>query len=135
MNLTTTTARMASFYITIKTAKTQGNATGAPGITGTAHVGETLTATKGTIADPDGLHTTWFSNATTTVQWIRVDGGSDSDISSATDRTYTLVAADEGKQVKVKVDFTDDDVNDESRTSDAYPAGSTVAADATWARR
>ena len=120
-------SRMASFYITIKgTAKTQGNATGAPGITGTAHVGETLTATPGTIADPDGLHTTWFSNAATTVQWIRVDGGSDSEISSATDRTYTLVAADEGKQVKVKVDFTDDDVNDESRTSDAYPAGSTV---------
>ena len=112
------------------TAQAQ-NATGAPGITGTARVGETLTATKGTIADPDGLHTTWFSNAATTVQWIRVDGGSDSEISSATDRTYTLVAADEGKQVKVKVDFTDDDVNDESRTSDAYPAGSTVAADTT----
>ena len=120
-------SRTQPFYITIKgTAKTQGNATGAPGITGTAHVGETLTATPGTIADPDGLHTTWFSNAATTVQWIRVDGGSDSEISSATDRTYTLVAADEGKQVKVKVDFTDDDVNDESRTSDAYPAGSTV---------
>ena len=72
------------------------------------------------------MHTTWFSNATTTLQWIRVDGGSDSDISSATDLTYTLVTADEGKQVKVKVDFTDDDGHDESLTSDAYPAGSTV---------
>ena len=101
-------------------------ATGAPTITGTAQVGQTLTATKGTIADSNGLHTTWFSNAATTLQWIRVDGGSDSDISSATDRTYTLVAADEGKQVKVKVDFTDDDGHDESLTSDAYPAGSTV---------
>ena len=101
-------------------------ATGAPTITGTAQVGQTLTATKGTIADSNGLHTTWFSNATTTLQWIRVDGGSDSDISSATDLTYTLVTADEGKQVKVKVDFTDDDGHDESLTSDAYPAGSTV---------
>ena len=104
-------------------------ATGAPTITGTAHVGETLTATPGTIADPDGITPGsggWFSSATTTLQWIRVDGGSDSDISSATDLTYTLVAADEGKQVKVKVDFTDDDGHDESRTSDAYPAGSTV---------
>ena len=121
-------SRAQSFYITIKgTAKTQGNATGAPGITGTAQVGETLTATQGTIADPDGITPgSWFSSATTTVLWIRVDGGSDSDISSATDRTYTLVTADEGKQVKVKVDFADDDVNDESRTSDAYPAGSTV---------
>ena len=122
--------REQSFYITIKgTAKTQDNATGAPGITGTAQVGETLTATPGTIADPDGITPGsggWFSSATTTLQWIRVDGGSDSDISSATDLTYTLVTADAGKQVKVKVDFTDDDGNDESRTSDAYPAGSTV---------
>ena len=103
-------------------------------ITGTAQVGETLTATPGTIADPDGITPGsggWFSSATTTLQWIRVDGGSDSDISSATDLTYTLVTADEGKQVKVKVDFMDDDGHDESRTSDAYPAGSTVLPAAT----
>ena len=49
----------------------------------------------------------WFSNATTTVQWIRVDSGTDSDISSATGRTYTLVDDDLGKQIKVKVDFAD----------------------------
>ena len=118
---------LAALTLAVPSTAQAQNATGAPGITGTAQVGETLTATQGTIADSDGITPgSWFSNATTTVQWIRVDGGSDSDISSATDRTYTLVTADEGKQVKVKVDFTDDDRNDESRTSDAYPADSTV---------
>ena len=117
---------LAALTLAVPSTAQAQNATGAPGITGTARVGGMLTATKGTIADSNGLHTTWFSNATTTVQWIRVDGGSDSDISSATDRTYTLVTADEGKQVKVRVDFADADANAESRTSDAYPAGSTV---------
>ena len=111
------------------TAQAQ-NATGEPEITGTATVGQTLTVTQGTIADPQGLHATWFSNATTTVQWIRVDSGTDSDISSATGRTYTLVDDDLGKQIKVKVDFTDagGSGNAESRTSAAFPSGGTVGA-------
>ena len=118
---------LAALTLAVPSTAQAQNATGAPGITGTAQVGETLTATQGTIADSDNPGGwDWFSSATTTFLWIRVDGGSDSDISSATDRTYTLVTADEGKQVKVKVDFTDDDRNDESRTSDAYPADSTV---------
>ena len=101
---------LAALTLAVPSTAQAQNATGAPGITGTAQVGETLTVTQGTIADPDGITPdSWFSNATTTVQWIRVDGGSDSEISSATDRTYTLVTADEGKQVKVKVDFADDD--------------------------
>ena len=109
------------------TAEAQ-NATGAPEITGAARVGQVLTVTEGTIADPNGLHTGWFSNATTTVQWIRVDSGTDSDISTATDRTYTLVTDDLGKQIKVKVDFTDaaGAGSAESRTSAAYPSGGTV---------
>ena len=36
------------------------------------------------------------------------------------DEEYTLVAADEGKRIKVKVTFTDDAGNDEELTSDAY---------------
>ena len=66
-------------------------ATGAPGITGTT-MGQTLTATVGTIADVD-LPDPWFSNASTTVQWIRVDSGTDSEISMATDSTYTLISS------------------------------------------
>ena len=82
-------------------------ATGAPTITGTVRVGETLTATTTDISDSDGLN-----NATFTYQWL-----ADADITDATGSTYTLVAADEGKTVKVRITFTDDAGNDESLTS------------------
>ena len=51
-------------------------ATGAPTITGTAQVGETLTASTTGIADADGL-----TSVSYTYQWIRVDGtGTEADI-------------------------------------------------------
>ncbi len=107
-------------------ADTQGavesnsGATGAPTISGTAQVGETLTASTSGIADIDGV-----TNATFTYQWVRNDGTADTDISGATASTYTLVDADEGKTVKVKVSFTDDAGNAESLTSAA--TGTVVA--------
>ena len=87
-------------------------ATGVPTITGTAQVGETLTAVTTGIMDADGL-----ASVSYTYQWIRVDSGTDADISGATSSTYTLVAADEGTTIKVKVSFTDDNSNAETRTS------------------
>ena len=87
-------------------------ATGLPTISGTAQVGETLTADVSDIEDQDGR-----DGAVFTYQWLREDGGTDTDIEDATDSTYTLVAADEGKTVKVRVSFTDDAGNAESRTS------------------
>ena len=54
--------------------------------------------------------------------------GSDADISGATSSTYTLVAADEDKTIKVKVSFTDDASHSETRTS---AATATVGAAAT----
>ena len=89
-------------------------ATGAPTITGTAQVGSTLTADTSGIADTDGL-----TNVTFSYQWIRNDGNSDTDITSETDSTYTLVDADEGKTVKVRVSFTDDVDHEETLTSAA----------------
>ena len=83
-------------------------ATGAPTITGTVRVGETLTANTTDISDSDGL-----TNATFTYQWL----ADDADITDATGSTYALVAADEGKTVKVRITFTDDAGNDESLTS------------------
>ena len=83
-------------------------ATGAPTITGTVRVGETLTANTTDISDSDGLN-----KATFTYQWL----ADDTDITDATGSTYTLVAADEGKTVKVRITFTDDAGNDESLTS------------------
>ena len=71
-------------------------ATGAPAITGTAQVGETLTADTSGIADADGLDNAAFSH-----QWL----AGDADIQGATGSTYTLQDADEGKAVTVKVSF------------------------------
>ena len=90
-------------------------ATGAPTISGTVQVGETLTASTTSIADSDGL-----ANATFTYQWIKLDSNlNDSDISGATGSTYTLVAADAGTGIKVRVSFTDDAGNTESLTNES----------------
>ena len=105
--------------------------TGAPGISGTAVVGEELTATTAGISDGDG--TTRAEDGDTGYayawQWIRVDGSTETDISGETSKTYTLVAADDGKKVKVKVvSFKDDRDNAEGPlTSEAYPSSGTIA--------
>ena len=96
------------------------SATGAPTIAGTAQVGETLTADISEIADADGL-----SNPTFTYQWVSCGGPTDVCILGATDSTYTLVAADAGKSVKVIVSFTDDAGNPESLTSNVAAVSST----------
>ena len=88
-------------------------ATGAPTITGTAQVGETLTADTSRVADADGL-----SNAVFSYQWQA--GGAE--ISSATGSSYTLVDSDEGKAVSVTVSFIDDTGNAETLTSAATTA-------------
>ena len=92
-------------------------ATGQPTITGTAQVGETLTANTSGIADDDGLTTSTFS-----YQWVANDGTADTDIAGATSSTYTLVAADEGRTIKVRVTFTDDAGNETTLTSTATDA-------------
>ena len=83
-------------------------ATGAPAITGTAQVGETLTAVTSGIADADGRTNTTFS-----YQWL----ADDADIAGATGDSYTLVDADAGRAIKVRVSFTDDEGNAESLTN------------------
>ena len=101
-------------------------ATGAPTITGTAQVGETLTASTTGIADANGL-----TSPTYTYQWIRVDADGTSnpaDITDETDATYTLVDADLGKTLKVRVTFDDDLGHTETLTS---AATATVGAAAT----
>ena len=87
-------------------------AMGSPTISGTPQVGQTLTLDISAIADADGL-----TNASYTYlyQWLR----NGAEIRDATDTSYTLVSADEGKVIKVKVSFTDDANNAESRTSAA----------------
>ena len=121
--------------LTIRLTDVSATATGKPATSGTVpQVGNVLTATRGTIDDDDGVP------ATFTYQWVRVDGSSENDIAGATSGAYTLSAADVGKQVKVKMSFTDNDGNAEGPLAgDAWPStGSVVAAkracpsDADW---
>ena len=88
--------------------------TGLPTIAGTARVGETLTASVSEIADEDGL-----GGATFTYQWIRSDGTTDTEIADATQASYTLVFADQGKTIKVRTTFVDDGGTEEALTSAA----------------
>ena len=88
-------------------------ATGAPAITGTAQVGETLTANTSGISDADGLENVSFS-----YQWLADDAA----IAGATGSTYTLADSDEGKTVRVQASFTDNEGNEETLTSAATAA-------------
>ena len=98
-------------------------ATGGPSITGTALVGETLTANTTGISDSDGMTSAVFA-----YQWVRHDltSATGTDIEGATDSTYTLVDADAGKALKVRVNFTDDVGNAETLTSNAVAASPPV---------
>ena len=93
-------------------------ATGAPTISGTAQVGETLTVDTSGIGDDDGLP----AESEFDYQWIRNDGSTDANIGGATDSTYVLLAADVGKFIKVRVTFTDKNDYPETLTSAATAA-------------
>ena len=99
-------------------------ATGVPAITvpNVFRVPAVLTANKGTIADSNGLP----EESTFTWQWVRVDGMTETNITGATAKTYTLIAADVGKTINVKASFTDTASNSEGPLTS--PATSTILA-------
>ena len=118
-----------TYTMTINVTALNDAATGKPSISGEALVGQTLTASTSDIADIDGKTKAEAGDAgfAYTYQWVRVDGVDETDISGETSDSYTLVADDNGKQVKVKVSFTDDGDTDEGPlTSAAYPATDSV---------
>ena len=88
-------------------------ATGAPTISGTPRVDETLTADTSNISDEDGLDDVSYH-----YQWIA--GGAD--ISGATGSSFTLTASQQGQTIQVQVSFTDDAGNSETLTSAATDA-------------
>ena len=88
-------------------------AAGAPTISGTARVGETLTADTSGISDADGLDNVVYS-----YQWL----AGDADIQGAANSSYDLTGEEEGKAIKVKVSFTDDKNSQETLTSGATAA-------------
>ena len=97
-----------SNYVNADTPAENSAATGAPTISGTVQVGETLTVDTSGIDDADGLNDVSYS-----YQWL----AGDMEIADATNASYTLGAGDQGKSIKVRVDFTDDAGHQESLTS------------------
>ena len=87
--------------------------TGVPTISGTAQVGQTLTADTSGIADADGL-----TGVTWSYQWL----AGDAEISGATGSTYVVRSEDVDKTIKVRVDFFDDEGHWQSLTSAATAA-------------
>jgi hypothetical protein len=76
--------------------------TAPPTISGTSEVGQTLTASEGT-----------WSNAPTSFayQWLRCNGGGNNcaNVANGTQKTYTLVGADAGNTMRVRVTATNAD--------------------------
>ena len=89
-------------------------ATGAPTITGTAQVGETLTAATTGISDDDGLTNTVFA-----YQWL---AGRRNNRERDGPQPTPWPLRDVGKALKVRVTFTDDAGNAETLTSAATTA-------------
>ena len=88
-------------------------ATGAPTISGTPQVGETLTAHTSPMTDGNGI-----SNVSYEYQWTA--GGTN--IDGATNSSLTLTSSQEGDTIQVIVTFDDDDGFSEIATSEATTA-------------
>ena len=117
------------YTITINVnAVVSGNtpAWGRPTISGTAAVGQTLTASTAGISDPDGLPTTF------TFEWSRYasNGTTFEAVVGSNSSTYTLVTGDADKKFQVAVTFTDTEGTDEGPLySDPYPRIRSAACD------
>ena len=112
--------------MTVNVTPVNDEATGRPTISGTARVGQDLTAATSGIVDVDGLNNVRYD-----YQWIRVDDDGTSnatDIAGETAATYTAETADVGKKIKVKVSFIDQKGTPEELTSEAYPSSGTIEA-------
>src|SRR5438552_8444571 len=97
--------------------------TAPPTISGTPAVGQTLTASEGS----------WSNNPTSfAYQWLRCNGGGNNCVSVAngTQKTYTLVGADAGHTIRVRVTATNADGSNAAQsdqTAVVAPATSTAA--------
>ncbi len=105
-----TSAATASVTPQTSTARQNSAAAGSPTISGTAQVGERLTASTTGITDADGLENVTFAH-----QWL----ADDVEITNATGSSYLVTASELGKTIKVRVSFTDDASNSEVLTSAA----------------
>ena len=115
-----TNESLSVYRMTIDVTPVNDAPAGQPAITGKVQVGHTLIADATGITDEDGLPLEF------SYEWIRVDGGTEADISGATSRAYKLTTTDSGKTIKVKVSFTDEEGNSEAVTSSASASVATA---------
>ena len=115
-----TAENAATYTMVVDVTSVSDPATGAPTISGTAEVGEVLTADVSRIADGDGLPDRF------SYQWIRVDGSTRTDIAGATSTTYRLTPDDAGRKVGFRARFTDREGNPEELTAGDWPETGTV---------
>ena len=112
----------SAYTMTINVTPVNDPATGRPSISGTALVGQTLTAVTTAIADADGKPSTF------SYQWKRYAAdGSTFEAVLGTDPAQALAASEAGKRIRVEVSFTDNAGTAEGPlTSDAFPSSGTV---------
>ena len=125
----------SALEIAVYTDTPPKNATGQPVIRASAEGAPYLFAETSEIRDANGLPFKRASDPDANIgdgaggpiefvysyRWIRVDGGTETNIGTDSPR-YNLVDADYGKNIKVEVSFTDQDSFPETVTSDPVPA-------------
>ena len=89
-------------------------------VRGVPNVGKRLSVYFDDIVDWDGFNWTG-QRPNWRYQWIRVVGGVHDIIQGETGSSYLLSEADEGKQIRVRVRFRDDEGHEELLTSGPYP--------------
>ena len=108
-------ASETAVQVKVSVAAVNDDPAGVPTVSGTAAVGETLSAVTDAVTDANGLgtfHYQWMSSATGSESWINI--GTDS-------ATYELTADDAGAYVRMAVSYTDGDGFDETVYSDVIP--------------
>lgn len=114
--------------VKVSTASVNDVPSGKPTITGSARIGNTLTASASGISDTDGLGIfsyQWQVSGNGTSGWTDI-------LSSATASFYTLTAGEAGKYVRVQVSYTDGDGASEAVYSDAFGPNQTSQAAITY---
>ena len=122
-NSTLTLALVAAAFVAPAAHAAAPANTTPPAISGSATVGQTLTTSDGT----------WSNSPTSfAYQWLRCNGGGNkcSAIAGATQKTYVVAAADEGKTLRSRVTATNADgaTSADSAATAAVTAGTVSAA-------
>jgi hypothetical protein len=97
--------------------------TAPPTMTGTTTVGQTLTASDGT----------WSNTPTTfAYQWLRCNGGGNScaSVANGTQKMYTLVGADAGHTMRVRVTATNADGSDSAQSAQSETVAAATSSNA-----